>query len=140
MKKSLACLIIAVAYMVAIFIFSSLPQEFLTPEETFLRFSISSTIKHAAEYFILSLLLFLWLANTRVGRSSYSSAFILAVIISSVYGITDELHQAWVPTRYCTIPDMLSNFFGSVLIAPITYNLQKRKSKINKNSEKSKIP
>jgi len=122
-KKSLIFLIVAVAYMVAIFISSSLPQVSL--EAPFLGFSIPSMAKHVAEYFILSLFLFLWLANTRIGLSSYFSAFILAVAISSTYGITDELHQAFVPTRYCTIPDMVSNFFGSILVAPVVVSLQR---------------
>lgn len=119
-KKSFGFLVIAVAYMVAIFAFSSLPQEALPPPEEYLfGFSVSSTIKHVAEYFVLSLLLFLWLTYTRIGSSSCFFPFILAVIISSVYGVTDELHQAWVPTRYCTVPDMISDFFGSISIAPV---------------------
>jgi len=125
MKKSLIYFAVAVAYMAVIFIYSSLPQESQPP--AVLGLDIPSMITHMAAYFVLSLLLAQWLMKR---GSPLPFMFIMAVLIASVYGVTDEIHQAFVPTRYCSAWDMLSNFFGSILIAPIVIKLHMSKHKL----------
>jgi VanZ family protein len=128
MKKSLIYPAAVVAYMIIIFALSSLPQEHVLLEFPIFP-TVSSVIKHMVEYFILSLLLSLWLMNRGRGVSSPFSIFILAVLIASAYGITDELHQAFVPTRFCDVWDVASNFFGSILVAPIVVKFHMPKNK-----------
>ena len=122
-------LVAMIAYMVIVFLFSSTPQKSI-PSLSLWSFTVSSTVKHIGEYFILSLLIFLWLINTERFKPVYFHVFLITVVVSSIYGITDELHQTLVPTRYGTVPDMLSNFFGSILIAPlVALHAQKNKNK-----------
>lgn len=129
-KRALVYFTAAVAFMIAIFVSSSLPQEALERttrlpgDASGFWLYISSQTKHVSAYFMLSLLLFFWLRNTKIGLSSLFPVVILAIVISSVYGITDELHQAFVPTRYATISDVINNLFGSTLVVPVAIGLQ----------------
>ena len=130
-RKSSWYLVAMIAYMVIVFLFSSAPQKSI-PSLSLWSFTVSSTAKHIGEYFILSLLIFLWLINTERFKPIYFHVFLITVVVSSIYGITDEVHQLLVPTRYGTVSDMLSNFFGSVLIAPLVA-LYAQKNRIEKS-------
>ena len=54
-----------------------------------------STYGHFAEYAVLGILL-TWSLEPSVG---FPRAVALAVLVASLYGATDELHQAFVPLR-----------------------------------------
>ena len=68
-------------------------------------------LEHAVEYFILALLLLRALKHSLVKRP-----FLMSIIIASLYGITDEIHQLFVPGRFFAVSDMLANTFGASLI------------------------
>lgn len=89
-----------------IFYISSIP----TPE---VGIQIDLTLIHIPEFFILSYLIFRALSREKI---SLWYIFILAILISTFYGITDEIHQFFVPGRYFSIFDMIFNFIGSSLI------------------------
>ena len=118
-----------IVYMGLIFVMSSIPNQYLVPERS-LGFSVPQGIKHAAEYFVLSVLLFRALVQ---GKTDIMTTFLLVVILSTIYGITDEIHQAFVPTRFFSFYDMAFNFFGSVAIFPVCLIVSRSKPKGEKS-------
>jgi VanZ family protein len=87
------------------------------PEEqlpSFLLEGVSDKVLHAVEYGILSLLCyraFRWAAGPAVARQ----AVVLAIVMASVYGLTDELHQLFVPFRESSWQDWLADTIGAVI-------------------------
>jgi VanZ family protein len=59
------------------------------------------------------LTLFLVISLTR-GKPS-KSLIIIAMLITLIYGILDEIHQSFVPGRFASHKDILINSFGIIL-------------------------
>ena len=81
---------------------------------SFLLKDVSDKVLHAVEYGILSLLCyraFRWAAGPAVARQ----AVVLAIVTASVYGITDEAHQLYVPFRESTWQDWLADTAGAAI-------------------------
>ncbi|MBU2053202.1 MAG: VanZ family protein [Nanoarchaeota archaeon] len=76
----------------------------------------NSIIYHFTAFFFLGAFLLISLLE---GKKSYSLLF-LGIIIAIVYGITDEIHQFFVPGRYCSIFDASVDSIG-VLFAGVIY-------------------
>ena len=87
------------------------------PEETlpsFLFKEVSDKVLHAVEYGILAVLCyraFRWAAGAAIARQ----AVVLAILTASVYGITDEVHQAFVPLRESSWQDWLADTIGAAI-------------------------
>ena len=87
------------------------------PEEqlpSFLLEDVSDKVLHAVEYGILSLLCyraFRWAAGSAVARQ----AVVLAIVAASVYGVTDEAHQLFVPFRESSWQDWLADTIGAAI-------------------------
>ena len=87
------------------------PQEKLP---SFLFEEVSDKVLHAVEYGILALLCyraFRWAAGPAVARQ----AVLLAIVAASIYGMTDEVHQAFVPFRESGWEDWLADTIGAVI-------------------------
>ena len=65
---------------------------------------------HFLAYGTLGALLLFALRSSGVGRVR---ALLLAVAGASLYGVTDELHQAFVPGRSCELLDLVADVLGS---------------------------
>ncbi len=78
-------------------------------------------VLHTAEFAILAFLIFCSI-KSMVKRN----VFLLSFVIAAAYGITDELHQIYVPGRYASLADLaadsLGAFLGAGLAALITGN------------------
>ena len=74
--------------------------------------SIQSWAMHVIEYAILSLLLYRALIKSRFKKYS----IILAIIISALYGLSDEIHQLFVPGRAFDVLDLIFDFTGAILM------------------------
>jgi VanZ family protein len=75
---------------------------------------LGDKVVHAVEYGLLGLLCyraFRHAAGTGAGRA----AFTLAVLASGGYGVTDEIHQAFVPYRDASGWDVLADTVGAAL-------------------------
>ncbi len=108
----------AFLWMGVIFFLSSLPES-LTP----LRFLLSDKILHAAEYFIFAfLVLFALQRTTALG---FSTCFWTVLAAGTVYGISDELHQLYVPTRRFDLVDLAADVCGILALFCILWALQK---------------
>lgn len=96
--------ILTLAYMGAIYHFSSLPGS---------RISLPAPdyVMHALEYLGLGGLLGITIRSA--GRMRGSSS--LTVFIGFAYALSDEFHQFFVPGRNASISDLAADLFGIIL-------------------------
>jgi len=109
MAKKITYWLPALGYMGLIFFLSS--QNIQTP---YPKFHIDKII-HSIEYFILANLIFFALKNT--SAFSTRKIIILSIILSTLYGISDEIHQYFVPGRCSDISDAFADMIGSSFVA-----------------------
>lgn len=70
-------------------------------------------LNHALAYAVLALLLF---AALRFGLDwTPRGAALLAFVLASLYGVSDEVHQSFVPTRVTELNDWLADAAGAAL-------------------------
>jgi VanZ family protein len=96
-----------IAYMAMLFGFSSL-SALPTPPDAFSFYDV-----HIAAYAGLGALTAR--AAAKGLRQVSWRAVVCAILISSLYGVTDEYHQLFVPGRSFDVFDMLADFIGSVV-------------------------
>ena len=105
-------------YAAIIFYLSSLPSVWLPMEGEIQRFDPERLAFHIVEYSILGYLLLRALVNTDSFRSNgftYVQILLLAVFLGSLYGMTDELHQHFVPNRTPSLVDWFGDTLGSLV-------------------------
>lgn len=78
---------------------------------------------HVAAYFELALLYF-WALRQNGNRHPYLKALVLCL----VYGITDEAHQYFVPTRYPDMGDLARDMLGAGLALGMVYLVLNRRT------------
>ena len=113
-KRPMLTWTLILVYASIIFIFSSMPcpPQPVEAEDEFIRMLIT-TIEHIFEYSILG---FLLLAGFRSGNGRMrEKAILIAILTATIYGITDEIHQFFVPNRDSSILDVLANGIGASL-------------------------
>lgn len=64
---------------------------------------------HVAAYFVLALLF-----RYALTRSNTSRAGVWSVTLSLLYGISDEYHQSFVPTRQPDVMDLMADLAGAL--------------------------
>lgn len=96
---------------IAIFYVSSLTFETISYKP-----SIISILYHILAFFCFAFFLLISLVK---GKEKYL-IFSLAILISIIYGISDEIHQFFVPGRACTIFDVGLDSIG-ILFASMIY-------------------
>jgi len=111
-QRLLAWLPVA-AYMALIFYFSSLPH----PDEELPKFlfeTLGDKLLHAIEYAVLGALCYRAFRRA-AGPFAAGYAVVFAIITASLYGATDELHQAFVPVRTATWLDWMADTAGGMV-------------------------
>jgi len=100
-------------YAAIIFYLSSIsnPPQPLSPKDPL--WDLMTTLEHVAEYTILGGLLYVGFRS--LGGKTKEKAFTLAVLAASLYGASDEMHQYFVPNRYCDIKDFLADSAGGFI-------------------------
>ncbi len=68
-------------------------------------------VVHTGVYVPLAFLFYLSLRKTGIRKYIFVTAFLFA----SLYGITDEIHQIFVPGRDAAIGDALADFTGALI-------------------------
>ncbi|MBZ5749109.1 VanZ family protein [Metabacillus rhizolycopersici] len=117
--KKLLITILPFLYMVLIWILSSNPADALieTP------FSFDDLMKeslHLIEFAILYwLIVFAFMAHNKWSER----ASLFAAIVAILYGLTDEIHQSFVPARSATLIDFIKDTIGVV----VSYLIAKRR-------------
>ena len=120
---------ITIAIMVFIFIQSALPGHVSGAESSFfvsmlhkltdVDFDVLSLIvrkaAHFTEYMILGISLAVNVMDWRKSKGADLSTFALwrtAWLIGTIYAVTDEIHQYFVPERACAVTDMMIDSAG----------------------------
>ncbi|MEE9593947.1 MAG: VanZ family protein [Candidatus Hydrothermarchaeales archaeon] len=109
-----------ISYAGVIFYLSSIP--FLTPPAlggiVWVQIDPDQLILHLFEYSLLGFLLLRAVINSRAPHYA-ESALALAVVLGFLYGVTDEVHQYFVPNRTASFFDVLADGLGSFIGAYI---------------------
>ena len=56
----------------------------------------------------------LLIARLRFVQEKMPLGAMSAIVVVAVFGITDELHQAWTPGRFCNFDDWVADVLGAV--------------------------
>lgn len=99
-----------VAWAVTIFLLSSFPQISRLPLPYHL-----DKFAHAIVYGILA-----WTAQRAFFHQSWWEAgrrwsIVLAIAFATLYGLTDEIHQSFVPGRVSSVLDLGADVFGAIV-------------------------
>ena len=108
----------AVLWMGVVFFLSTLPES-ATPG----RGILPDKVCHAGEYFILALLVLVALQRTT--RAGFLTSFWITFAWVAAYGLSDEIHQLYVPTRQFDVGDIVADVCGAVVLFFILWLLQK---------------
>jgi len=115
----------AVVYAAAIFTISSIPN--LYPPT--LGVSWSDKIYHFIEYAGFTLLLYRALCYWEWSRIT-PRRLLLALVLGSVTGAVDELHQLYIRSRVAQVSDWMADFAGVIfaiaMILPVLLSLKHR--------------
>lgn len=115
MSRRLLLWLPVVVWAAGIFALSSLSHP-PTPGPSF---PFKDKVGHWALYFTLAVLI------TRAGRQAHNwslpRAVLFAILLTSVYGASDEFHQAFVPHRTCDAFDWMADTLGGVAGAAAYY-------------------
>ena len=96
--------------MVLIFVLSSMSR--LPPGAE----RVDDGVAHALEYGVLAALLLRGLADASWQGVTGGAAW-LSVLLAVLYGVTDELHQAFVPERTAEVADLTADAVGAMVAA-----------------------
>lgn len=122
-KHSLFSWIIVLALAIIIFYLSSLSFQYGAPGPDW---RIKPFLYHLTIFFLLSFFLTISLIK---GQLKNKKLIFLALTISVLYAITDEIHQLFVPGRYCSISDILTDSAG-IFSAGLIYSIRLLKIKL----------
>jgi len=101
-------------FLLAAFIFYSSGRPIPRPVA---ELEISDKLLHVAAYAVLAFLVSRWLGFQKP-KASLKPIIALSVVISGFYGVTDEFHQSFVPSRNPDVLDAVADFIGAALGAP----------------------
>jgi VanZ family protein len=123
--------ILPLLYMVAIFIMSSMSSDAIVelPDSGLDNFIKESL--HLVEFGILYMLLAL---ATLTFKSLTFKINLILMIIASLYGLSDEIHQSFIPERSATVIDLVKDVIGVLVASWILYGayIGKRFEKLGK--------
>ncbi len=101
-----------IVWMAIIFLLSS-RQRIEISSEHVVNFVFFKAL-HMIEYAVLFLLSYRAVNNT-LKRKNAVNPFILAIVLTMAYAISDELHQSFVPTREGKARDVIIDALGAIL-------------------------
>lgn len=99
-----------VLYAAAIFLFSAMPRPPRVPG------GLSDKWSHGLAYAGLTVLLIRALAGG-AWRGVTARVCVAAAVIAALYGVTDELHQLFVPGRQADVLDVAADSIGATIAA-----------------------
>jgi VanZ family protein len=109
-------------YCLLIFIQSSRPSPNIGPDWPF-----KDKVLHFTAYALLGALFLRAFYTTRI-KHHLKLIFTLSVLFSALYGISDEIHQSFVPYRTADVMDALADIFGSAFGVYIFFKIMSEKT------------
>jgi len=100
----------ALAYAAGIFVLSAIPDMPAPP------MGVSDKTAHSTLYSGFAVTLVWGFAGGRLAGLGWRSA-LAAIAAASLYGVTDEFHQSFVPGRTCDVFDWMADTRGAMLVA-----------------------
>ena len=97
----------AVAWAATLFLFSSAPS-LPTPAD------VGDKVMHGGAYAVLGALCLLGITGWRWHSITLASALV-AWLVATMYGVTDEVHQSFVPGRTPDVGDVVADAMGAAL-------------------------
>ncbi len=116
-------------YWIIIFVLTTLPN----PNVPKLLDNYDDKLKHFLAYTVLAVMVSLILHFQKRYKFLSEKVFLYSVLIVSVYGIFDEVHQIFIPGRSADIFDLLCDISGGILGTYLSLRFIKRR-------ENRKIP
>src|SRR5207237_260929 len=116
--------VLPIIYMIAIWIMSSMSSDAIVelPDSKWDGYLKESL--HLVEFGILYLFLALaWLTV----RELNGNINVILILLSSLYGLTDEIHQSFVPYRSATVIDLVKDALGVLVASWILYGAYQEK-------------
>ncbi len=107
--------LLPILWMLLIFTLSSFPGPAI-PKYPFPGFD---KLAHLIVYAVLAAL---WYCSLKI---DFRRRLIVVVLISSLYAVSDEVHQLFVPLRYFSIGDLFADFFGAGVGALLAMGVKK---------------
>jgi len=95
-------------YCFLIYLQSSYPSPVELPDFPFIDKFI-----HSATYAVLGILFFRAYRTLKI-KDNLKLVILLSIASSTLYGVSDEIHQSWVASRSAEIMDGLADFVGSI--------------------------
>ncbi len=125
-KRKLYIYLPLIIYWLIIFIGTSIPGGSIPS------IGVSDKFKHLGAYFFLTILL--CLAFYLQERFPFIKRYHLqsSLIVTSVYGVIDEIHQIFIPGRSCDIYDWIADFIGAIL-GVVIYNYLFKRFNLNQS-------
>jgi VanZ family protein len=105
-------------YCLLIFIQSSYPSPEIEPDLPYF-----DKVLHFTAYALLAALFLRAFYTTRI-KHNLKLIIILSILLSSLYGISDEIHQSYVPFRTADAMDALADILGSTLGVYIFFKIK----------------
>ena len=96
-----------ILYCVLIYIQSANPSPEQIPS-----FPFVDKLLHFAAYGVMGILFYRAFQTLRI-RENKQILILLSVISATLYGISDEIHQSFVPFRDAELADVIADFIGS---------------------------
>lgn len=96
-------------YWLLIFTLTSLPSNKLPSVH------INDKIAHLLAYFGLSVLMGLSFYFQKKYSKVKNFYYLISIIIVAIYAALDEIHQMYIPGRYCDINDWLADMVGAIM-------------------------
>lgn len=112
----------SIVWMITIFILSSMTGSDL--QNTFPFFS-DFNWGHFVAFFILAITYYLALFK----KVDHPKIFLIIIILSILYGITDEFHQYFVPTRVPDVRDLIADTIGAIVASLLLMKIYNKRKK-----------
>ena len=97
-----------ILYCIAIYIQSDFPSSEHIPT-----FEFSDKVLHFLAYAVMGVLFYRAYQTLRF-KENLRLLILLSIVSASLYGISDEIHQYFVPYRDASIFDVIANFLGAI--------------------------
>ena len=108
LKNFIFCWLPLVVYCFLIYIQSDYPSPESLPS-----FEFSDKLYHFAAYAVMGVL-FYRAYQTLPLKNNILLLMLLSMISTSLYGLSDEIHQSFVPYRDGNLPDVIADVLGAV--------------------------
>lgn len=112
-----------IVYWITLFILTTIPTD-RVPQ----LFENQDKFEHFIAYGVLAIFLTFTLSFQKRSQLLSSRAFIFTILFIMIYGAVDELHQLYVPGRFCDFYDWCADTVGGSIGVLFVYFFLKRRT------------